>query len=857
MAQQWKLLGSTESYLVVWWYDQAVKDTTLRVSSLNTRVLLDSWSRRRGPVLRQIYEALEGNQSLQVAAMSARPDEARLKQVISDAVRSGRLVVLTIAKESIPSLLQQGTGSPTFGKPTPADALAAKFARPSQENHGTPDTDPADEKYLLFDIEIHEGISEHEFIVRGHMKAFGLKNKEEAEALLVQYPVKLRGFEGRPTPKEIRQGHMPLKLSASLYEKIILARFGSDADKVKEKIKARREELDACSPQGQAVFREKLAREFKNRTGRALSTPLSPEDQIALNILQGELLLVEDLSRLDLEAADALDTRPLGVVVWDDNPMLRLRSEPSTTSTVTASLAFNTHVQIMQRLPGDWLHVSTRDGREGYVAANYLWSAPQHPLLEPNVRVHRVEKYNRATGAGTAIAIAQKYYKVGKVQNLRFYVALLAAANRIPIPASVEGWKQVELAHRQLIWVPSQQFADAMRGKINSGSYTYELADSLGVADIVEAVENALDRLNQLLSDLGKAVWRSLRYLPGAIARHVTQSAIAALTSLLEMAVQAMLLLAVFTALGAAIGALFGGVGAAPGAAIGFEVGLAVLEWAGLYFLLEWIADAVSRIGSAFVAFLESIWNARGDSAKIDQAAQELAEALGVIYGLAIEALVMWAAFKGAEAALSTLKGSKLERAFGTGEFGSWLRERLEHKSTGGGAKEPAHSNQGKTPAEGNKANTAREVKEKENRAVLEKAFNDWVEGLPQKETPSNTPQDLFEITHTGPRNHQVSGGGEKVWTDGVRALDQSLLEAKYIEKPERSPFIEPSECPEFVRERILEKVRDEFRRYSEVIKDPANPSKRLEVIVNDARAVPLFEALLKEYGIPGRVVVR
>jgi hypothetical protein len=45
--------------------------------------------------------------------------------------------------------------------------------------------------------------------------------------------------------------------------------------------------------------------------------------------------------------------------------------------------------------------------------------------------------------------------------------------------------------------------------------------------------------------------------------------------------------------------------------------------------------------------------------------------------------------------------------------------------------------------------------------------------------------------------------------------------------------------------------------RYAAVIKDPDTPVMGLEVIVNDGRAVPFFEALLRQFGIPGEVVVR
>ncbi|MBN9687752.1 SH3 domain-containing protein [Corallococcus sp. NCSPR001] len=47
---------------------------------------------------------------------------------------------------------------------------------------------------------------------------------------------------------------------------------------------------------------------------------------------------------------------------------------------IIGRLAFNAHVQVVSRIPGGWLHVSTRDGRKGYVATEHIWSSPEHPL---------------------------------------------------------------------------------------------------------------------------------------------------------------------------------------------------------------------------------------------------------------------------------------------------------------------------------------------------------------------------------------------------------------------------------------------------------------------------------------------
>ncbi|WP_407653817.1 hypothetical protein [Archangium lipolyticum] len=83
------------------------------------------------------------------------------------------------------------------------------------------------------------------------------------------------------------------------------------------------------------------------------------------------------------------------------------------------------------------------------------------------------------------------------------------------------------------------------------------------------------------------------------------------------------------------------------------------------------------------------------------------------------------------------------------------------------------------------------------------------------------------------------------------------MLETKYIEKPGMSPFIEGSACNDDIRQIIRTKQEKEFGRYAAVILDPATPAVGLEVIVNDARALPFFRELMSELGIPGRVVVK
>lgn len=127
---------------------------------------------------------------------------------------------------------------------------------------------------------------------------------------------------------------------------------------------------------------------------------------------------------------------------------------------------------------------------------------------------------------------------------------------------------------------------------------------------------------------------------------------------------------------------------------------------------------------------------------------------------------------------------------------------------------------------------------------------------LPRKSTPNRTAADRFEIEHTGPDNFRFRDGDEQVWVDGYRASERAVLDAKYVGNPRSSPFVEGSDIPPAIRQKILVKIEDEFRRYAAVVKDPDTVPEMLEVIVNSENARPFFEGLLTKYGIPDRLVV-
>ncbi len=360
------------------------------------------------------------------------------------------------------------------------------------------------------------------------------------------------------------------------------------------------------------------------------------------------------------------DVNKLGVVSQDLEPELNLRSSPdtSTNDNVLTKLPFNTHVQVIKRFPGRWLFVSTQDGEMGYVFDEFI----NMNLPEPNARLHRV-----AAGlSGTAIAIAEDYfgqYSDDWGQDLRFYVNVLAFVNNISVPDSTSGWKQVRFVAGNFIWIPSHEFAMSLKGEVNSGSRTYNVAKALGIAGFLE-------RLGQLKDDFFSAIAMSKGYLWEAISRHVEEALIEALTSLVTSLVAAIAILAILSLIGLALGG-------PAGAAIGFELGVVFLEWLGLALLITWIGQALAQTAAAFGRFFKMVWNARGDEKKLDLAAHQFAEALGILIHNALLGLIMFATSKGLNKASGLIRTSKIGKALGEARAMKWLKQRMDRVKAG------------------------------------------------------------------------------------------------------------------------------------------------------------------------------
>jgi hypothetical protein len=131
-----------------------------------------------------------------------------------------------------------------------------------------------------------------------------------------------------------------------------------------------------------------------------------------------------------------------------------------------------------------------------------------------------------------------------------------------------------------------------------------------------------------------------------------------------------------------------------------------------------------------------------------------------------------------------------------------------------------------------------------------------WARNFPRRPTPTYSQRHQFQIRHCGSEEIRVRDGGEEIWADGLDFQTGQLLEAKFIENPSSSPYLNSSNVPPFIRTKAVGEVENEFRRYAAVINDPETPVVSLQVIVNIEEAIPFFESLLSQFNLAGSVVV-
>jgi hypothetical protein len=213
-----------------------------------------------------------------------------------------------------------------------------------------------------------------------------------------------------------------------------------------------------------------------------------------------------------------------------------------------------------------------------------------------------------------------------------------------------------------------------MPGPVNTWERNYDVGDGTSRRSPSNAPGPAEQRSPGVWAR-GAAVYeaytRALILAPAAILSKTGYALGEVLKGLLPGFLQALVVLGVTTVVGAAaggsLGFFFGGAGAAPGVVLGGELGLdigtAALSWLGVGFLAVAITMGLGELWATVSRGIECAWAAPEHPQKeyphqIEQAAQDLADAVGIVMLLILQAIVATilkrAAVGSSEAALAT-----------------------------------------------------------------------------------------------------------------------------------------------------------------------------------------------------------
>lgn len=357
---------------------------------------------------------------------------------------------------------------------------------------------------------------------------------------------------------------------------------------------------------------------------------------------------------------------------------LNLREQPDQKSNSYASLQFGQRVYVLiepNPQPG-WLKVAVL-GRTGYVSAPRIHFPPENLITkDPGLSLVKVKPGQTFWG------LVKEVYGIqgnegAKDQNINHFINAIKAVNKpeaftvkedtldkignflIPGREATDTYLKAGVD----LWIPS--FGVAAKMDVGSGTIRGELT-------------RIIRKIDQKLTDFKTACAYSIQYIPGAIAKHVGDMASALLDGLIDFAKDAATILAISTAIGALIGALFGGVGAIPGAEIGFEIGLIILEYYGLFIIIEAVLQFAVGLVSKLADFVKLVWVANGDQKQLKEAGKTLADALGMLVSSVLVVLVAYLLKKGGD----FIKGTKFGKTVGESRLATWLEERKQGKTT-------------------------------------------------------------------------------------------------------------------------------------------------------------------------------
>lgn len=205
---------------------------------------------------------------------------------------------------------------------------------------------------------------------------------------------------------------------------------------------------------------------------------------------------------------------------------VNLHEQPEPFSSVTKRLPFNTRVFVSCQLPGDWYFVTVEGGYLGYVYKKFVSINP----ADPEATLHKI-KHDEG-----ALAIVRQHYKRDAIkwgQDERYFANVLVEANRgtglrgIYKPYEGADWDTTKTRENYVIWIPSLSFARSLRGRVGSGSISYEVwqlakKTALGIAEFslgqaafsAGLLHGALESIWDLLTgifDLLEMIWKIVK----------------------------------------------------------------------------------------------------------------------------------------------------------------------------------------------------------------------------------------------------------------------------------------------------------------------------------------------------------
>lgn len=133
--------------------------------------------------------------------------------------------------------------------------------------------------------------------------------------------------------------------------------------------------------------------------------------------------------------------------------------------------------------------------------------------------------------------------------------------------------------------------------------------------------------------------------------------------------------------------------------------------------------------------------------------------------------------------------------------------------------------------------------------------IQDWLKQLKTKINPrKDLPDGKFEKYVTGDDiQFEVIGGNEKIWADGIKIKENTVVDAKH--NPGNFYTMESYNSKPF----MYNDLNDEFRRYAAVVNDNSTPIDELIIYISNKNddSVKLFEYLGQKYKVKTVVILK